>query len=318
MTTFTTLQAFFLVLSSVILFIFGLQNFSKEVEAWGAERLAVIFEKWTRYRFTGFLLGAIATGILQSSSAISSIIIALVESKIITFAQSLSILIGTNVGTVITAQLVAFKLTGIGPIFIVIGFFFGFHRLTKIAGKSIFYFGFILFALDLIGTSLASLNTSFNLREYLLLGKSIPSGIFYGALFTMLVQSSSVTTGLIILFVQQDMIGLSMAVPMILGANIGTTTTGLMVAWSMGKTARMTAVANFLFNAIGVIIFIPFLGIFITYLKTITNDPVLSVAQVHLWFNLINALIFLAILAPFKRFVIYIFEYKNNGKITPQ
>jgi phosphate:Na+ symporter len=308
MSDFSTLQAFFLVLSSVILFIFGLQNFSKEVEGWGKERLNALFQKWTRYRVTGFMLGGVATALLQSSSAVSSIIISLVDSQILTFSQSLSVLIGTNVGTVITAQLVAFKLTGIGPIFIVLGFFFGLHHKTKIAGKSVFYFGFILFALDLIGTSLGTFSSSFNLREYLLLGRSIPSGIFYGALFTMLVQSSSVTTGLIILLVQQEMIGLPMAVPMILGSNIGTTSTGLLVSIGLGKTARMSAVANFLFNVGGVLLFISFIGFFIRKLTGSDLSPVLAVAQVHLWFNLINGIIFLLLLNPFEKLILKLFK----------
>jgi phosphate:Na+ symporter len=312
MGNFSTMEAFFLVISNVILFIYGLQHFAQELKSWGAEKLSIFFTRWTRTRFGGYLVGAMATALIQSSSAVSSIFISLVDTQVISFSQSLSILIGTNVGTVVTAQMVALKLTGVGPFFIVLGFLLGLHRFTKFAGKSVFYFGFILFALDLISTSLGQLSSDFDLRDYLLYGRSIPMGLFYGTLFTILVQSSSVTSGLIILFLQQDLISTSMAVPMILGANIGTTSTGLIVSLRMNLAAKKSAVANFLLNFIGVLLALPFLGLVLNQGKLFESEKVFFVAQVHLWFNLLNGLIFLAFLRPFERLIEILFKHRTR------
>lgn len=308
MPQFSLIQSIFLVISSVILFIYGLQHFARELQAWGNHRLATLLERWTKYRILGFLLGAFSTGLIQSSSAVSSIIIALVDSNVLTFTQSLTVLIGTNVGTVITAQLVAFKLMGIGPIFIVIGFLLGLKKQTKLPGRSIFYFGFILFALDLINTSLTTLNNGLNPSEYLLLARDPLVGILAGALVTIFVQSSSVTTGLIILLVEQQMLTITGAIPMILGANIGTTSTGLIVAIALGRTAKLTALANFLFNILGVLILLPFLSHYIHFIKGLELPPAQAAAQAHLWFNLVNALIFLVLLKPFRTMLMYLAE----------
>ncbi len=307
----STIQSVFLVISSTILFIYGLEHFSKEIEAWGAHKLEQILSRWTRYRLGGFLLGAVATGLLQSSSAVSSLTVALVDSQIIRFSQSLAVLIGTNVGTVVTAQLVAFKLTGIGPIFIVLGFVVGLRKSWAISGRSLFYFGFILFALDLISSSLAGLGQSFDMREILLLGQGTWSGLFYGALLTLLVQSSSVTTGLLILLVQQGLLSFESAAPMILGANIGTTSTGLIAAAKLGTNAKKAAVANLLFNVLGVVAFLPFLGVVLTKIRAMELSEAHSVAQVHLWFNLSSAILFLVLLRPFRILVERFFRAKG-------
>ena len=316
--SYNTLQIITAALSSIILFLYGLEHFGSEIQKRGRYQMTALLKKWTDNRVLGFTLGTIFTGLIQSSSAVSSLVISLVDGKIITFARSLPILIGTNVGTVVTAQLVAFKLTAIGPFFIVLGFFFDFFERLKVFGKALFYFGFILFALDLVSHSLTVLNTEFELKNYLLLGQSVASGIFYGAFFTMLVQSSSITTGLIIVFVQQGFLEYDLAIPMILGSNIGTTTTGLIVAARMGKVAKKTALANLVLKLVGVLIFLPFLDLFIQFINFITEDVVQKVAQAHLWFNLTIAIVFLVFLKQFELSIDWIWSKIGSTPEKPE
>lgn len=156
--TLSQLQFISLVVTTVILFLYGLENFSREVHRLGATRFQEALTRITSNRVLGFLLGAGVTAVIQSSSAVSALTVALVNSGALSFARSLPVILGANVGTTVTAQLVAFKLTGIGPAFIVIGFLFSLFKFRySILGKTIFYFGFIFFSLDLISNTLLPL-----------------------------------------------------------------------------------------------------------------------------------------------------------------
>lgn len=157
----STLDLVFAIMATVILFLYGLSSFSRETQDLGQQRLNDLLGRATRNRIAGFALGAGFTAIVQSSSAVTSLAVALVDSGVISFAQSLGVLIAANVGTTATAWLVSFKLTGIGPFFIVLGAVLSVSPgPARVAGKAVFYFGFIFFALDLISLSLDPLKES--------------------------------------------------------------------------------------------------------------------------------------------------------------
>jgi phosphate:Na+ symporter len=208
----------------------------------------------------GVVIGAIFTAVIQSSSATSVITIGLVNAGVLSFKNSVGIIFGANIGTTVTAQLVAFKLTAFAPLFIVVGFALSLVRTrASIFGKSIFYFGFVFFSLNLISSSLQPLHNEPTLLEYLLRPQNPLLAVLAGCVFTALVQSSSVTTGLAIIFTQQGLLGLENAVPIIVGANIGTTATALIAMFNMDLAAKKTALSHFLFNVGGVLLFIPVL-----------------------------------------------------------
>jgi phosphate:Na+ symporter len=208
----------------------------------------------------GVVIGAIFTAVIQSSSATSVITIGLVNAGVLSFKNSVGIIFGANIGTTVTAQLVAFKLTAFAPLFIVVGFALSLVRTrASIFGKSIFYFGFVFFSLNLISSSLQPLHNEPTLLEYLLRPQNPLLAVLAGCVFTALVQSSSVATGLAIIFTQQGLLGLENAVPIIVGANIGTTATALIAMFNMDLAAKKTALSHFLFNVGGVLLFIPVL-----------------------------------------------------------
>ncbi|MFG1481588.1 Na/Pi symporter, partial [Halobacteriovorax sp. HFRX-1_3] len=141
--------------SSVILFVFGLENFSKEVQNITGEKFRKFLGSATMYPVVGLLIGAIITAFIQSSSATSVIAISLVNAGVMSFKNSVGIIFGANVGTTVTAQLVAFKLTAFAPVFIIVGFLLSFTRSRyAIFGKTLFYFGFVFFSLNLISSAL--------------------------------------------------------------------------------------------------------------------------------------------------------------------
>jgi Na/Pi-cotransporter len=292
----TPLQGIIAAISAVVLFLYGLQGFSRELQTAGGPVLQSWLPRVTANRWSGFLIGVLATAIVQSSSAITAIATSMVDAGVISFRGSLGILLGTNVGTTVTAWLVSFKLTGIGPIFIIAGAALSALpvRLSAI-GKAVFYFGLIFFALDLISTHLTPLQHEPWFQNALALAQTPWLGILLGMAFTALVQSSSVTVGVSILLVQQGVLPPESAIALVMGANIGSTSTALIASLAMKPVARATATANFLFNLVGVLLFLPVLKPFSQAMLNL-GGPSVAVASAHLVFNLTIAALFLTTL----------------------
>jgi phosphate:Na+ symporter len=291
-------------LTAIILFVFGLENFSAEIQRLSGERFRRSLSRATSIPLVGVLIGAGITAVIQSSSATSVIAISLVNAGVLSFKNSVGIIFGSNVGTTVTAQLVAFKLTAFAPVLIIAGFILSLLRSrASIFGKSIFYFGFVFFSLNLISTSLQPLQNETALVNYLTQTQNPLLAVLVGCVFTAVVQSSSVTTGLAIIFAQQGLLGLENAVPIIMGANIGTTATALIAMFNMDLAAKKTAFSHFLFNVGGVAIFFPVFLLFGHRLNEIETDPAIALANIHLVFNVGTSLIFVVLLSPFVRLV---------------
>lgn len=209
-------------------------------------------------------------------------------------------MLGSYIGTTATAWLVSFKLTNIGPIFIILGTLLSMIPLKiKVLGKGIFYFGFIFFSLDLVNSSIQPLRDSDQLTSLLLLTSNTFLSILIGILLTIILQSSTVVTGLAIIFVQQDLISAANCIPIVLGANVGTTFTALFASIRMSRTAKKAALANTLINTVGVVIFYPFMTLYTDWvLKNAPNEGMV-IATAHLSFNVILVSFFLIMLTPF-------------------
>lgn len=290
------------IIAAISLFLFSLKGFSNELKELGAEKLNKWLSKVTENRFKGFLIGALITAIIQSSSAVSSITVALVDAGVMTFYKSLSLLIGANVGTTFTAWLVAFKIDNLGSILIVFGTLISaIPTKINLAGKSIFYLGLILFSLQQISATLSPLSHDENLLYWLSLSDNIFIGILVGALITAILQSSSVVTGLIIILAQQNLLSLDGAVAIVVGANIGTSSTALIASIKFEAAAKRAARANAFFNILGVLLFLPFLKYFASLIIQIQVDLPYQIAITHLFFNLAVAIIFLVFMPQFAK-----------------
>jgi phosphate:Na+ symporter len=291
-------------ITAIILFIFGLENFSREIQQISGEKFRKSLARATKIPLVGLLLGALVTAVIQSSSATSVIAVGLVNAGVLSFKNSVGIIFGANVGTTVTAQLVAFKLTAFAPLLIIIGFFLSLLRTRySIFGKSIFYIGFVFFSLNLISSSLQPLQQSPELVDYLTRPQSPFFAILVGCLFTAIVQSSSVTTGLAIILAQQGLLSLENAVPIIMGANIGTTATVLFTIFNMDLAAKKSALSHLLFNVCGVLLFLPLFLLYGERLNQIESDPAIALANIHLVFNVATSLLFIVFLNPFVRLI---------------
>jgi phosphate:Na+ symporter len=301
MSSFNTIIA---IVATISLFLFSLGSFSKELQAVGSEKLKNWLSRVTANRFSGFLLGAILTALIQSSSAVSSITVSLVDTGIIGFYNSLSVLIGSNLGTTFTAWLIAFKLNNLGSWLIVLGTLISILPFRiNLAGKSIFYLGLILFSLQEISQALEPVSSSAEIVAWLSKANNIPFGIMAGILVTAIVQSSSVTTGLTIILAGQGMLDLQGAIAIVVGCNLGTTSTALLASISMSPTAKKTALANLIFNFLGLLLFMPFITSLTRLILLMDLEITYQVAMAHLLFNLTVSVLALPFLTPLGKLV---------------
>jgi phosphate:Na+ symporter len=288
--------------SAIVLFLYGLEAFSKEIQTVGGATLRKWLNRLTESRWRAVLLGTVAAAIVQSSSAISSLTVALVDAGTMTFRSSLGVLLGANIGTTSTAWLVSLKLTGIGAFFIVFGTVLSaLPTRFKMLGKAAFYFGFIFFSLEVVSSTLKPLAQNPVFAEVLSRSSAPLMGVLAGTVITAIVQSSSITTGVCILLVQQNILAGTAAIPIVVGANIGTTATALVASIKMQKTARRVAVANLCFNAFGVLLFLPFLGWFAAEVVGFAGEPSMAVAWAQLIFNVVMTIAVLILLRIFQR-----------------
>jgi phosphate:Na+ symporter len=288
--------------SAIVLFLYGLGAFSQEIQTVGGETLKTWLGRLTQSRWLAVLLGALATAIVQSSSAVTALTVALVDAGTMSFQSTLGVLLGANIGTTSTAWLVSLKLTSIGPFFIVFGTLLSaLPTRFKMFGKAAFYFGFIFFSLDVVSFTLKPLSQNPVFAEVLSRSTTPLMGALAGIVITAIVQSSSITTGLCILLVQQNIMPATAAIPIVIGANIGTTATALVASIKMQRTARRVAVANLYFNAFGVLLFLPFLGRFAAKVVEFAGEPGMAVAWAQLIFNVVMTFAVLLLLRLFHR-----------------
>ncbi len=288
------------VLAVVIIFLFSVKKFSGQIKRLATKKSKNLIKKITSNPWKGTLVGAAVTSFIQSSSATTVILVGLVDAGMISFYNSLGVIFGANIGTTITAQLVAFNIMAFAPIFIILGFLIEvFGRKYKVWGRPIFYFGLIFFSLSLISAYIEPIRTDPVVISILTSITGVFTGILAGIILTIILQSSSITSGLVVVLAGTGLLTLTQSIGILFGANIGTTTTALFASMKLGKTAKKTAFANFMFNVLGVLIFLPFVIPFTNLIISLGGSPERLVANAHLIFNLTIALIFLILIKPF-------------------
>ncbi len=288
------------VFALITLFLFSIQKFSSHIQKIAGDKFKTLLHNSTKTPLRGFLAGTIVTALIQSSTATSVILVSLVDAGLITFHASLGAIIGSNIGTTITAWLIALKLTYIAPFIVIIGFIVSqTHTRFQKYGKMLFYFGIMFFALFSISFFLEPLKDSPFLKQLLSGESSLFLTILIGAVVTLVLQSSAVFTGLVITLASSGLIGLPGAIGLILGSNVGTTATAFIASITANTEAKKVAIAHILFNVIGVIIFLPFISPFIALIKFISPEITIQVVNAHFLFNIISVILGLVFIKPF-------------------
>lgn len=332
------IQIVFGLLGGLAVFIYGMNMMSECLQKAAGEKMKKILSLLTRNPVMGALAGMLVTAVLQSSSATTVMAIGFVSAGLMTLPQAISIIFGANIGTTMTAQLIAFKLSDYIYAIIFIGFivyFISKSERVKNVGMTIFAFGLLFLGIETMGSVMKPLASSPIFTE--LIGKvaDIPIlGVAVGALMTVVVQSSSATIAVLQNFAAQpgadgvtSIIGLAGAIPILFGDNIGTTITALLASIGQPKDAKRTALAHCIFNISGCFLFIWFvkpLAAFIQYISP--KGPEIEVisrqiANTHTFFNLVMTLIWVPLVGVMVKIVMRLIpdgEVKEVNAVQPK
>jgi phosphate:Na+ symporter len=294
-------------LSALILFIYAVENLSSQLQELASRKLNKKLGEIVKNKIVAIFLGAGSTGLIQSSSAVTVMTITLVNTGIIAFSDSLPIIFGSNIGTTVTAHLALLNSIPLASLLIILGFLFGIlGKKFKILSKPIFFLGFILFSLTILTNSLLPLKDDPYVVSIISDLSNPIIAYIIGAIFTALIHSSSAISGIVIILVQTGIIPIEVAIPIMLGANLGSSITGLIASSGLNLHAKRVGYANLLFNAIGTVIAMIFLPYLIDFVGFVTSNPGLQVAFAHLFFNLFNTILFVIFLTPFKKLLSFI------------
>lgn len=303
------------------IFLYGLISFSDSLKEVAGVRMKNILENATRSPVKAFLTGLVVTSIVQSSSVVTVITLAFVNSGLLTFDQSLGLIFGANVGTTITAQIIAFKISIWGFYFVPIGlliYLIAKKKKSKYIGLSVIAFGCLLMGLYLMEQGLNAFKTYQPFLDMMAtFGKKPFTGILASTIFTGIVQSSSATTSIVVSMAGQNLIPLAGAVTLVLGANIGTTITAGLASIGANLNAKRVALAHFLFNFIGVMLLYPFLPYYVSAIEALSNtlhmyDIARIVANNHTVFNVVWSVFWLWQIKLFAKVVRGILKTKEK------
>lgn len=306
---FFMLAYFLAFLGGIALFMYGMQLMGDGLQKAAGAKLQKILEAMTGVLAMGILLGAVVTAVLQASGATTVMTVGLVNAGLLTLKQGFGIIMGANIGTTMTAQLIAFKLSDYITILIFIGFLMQLlarKSRTKYLGQVMLGFGILMLGMDMMGKAVMPLRNYPGFVHFIEVFSSNPLlGIGIGMIMTVLIQSSSATIGILIAMAGQGLIPLEGAIPVLLGDNIGTCITAVLASLRANLTAKRVAAAHVMFNVIGSIIFVIFMPFFIKFVLIVSPDGDIArqIANAHSAFNILNTLLFMPFVNPFIKLV---------------
>ena len=294
------------ILGGLGLFLYGMNIMAQGLQNSAGDRLKRIIELLTSNVVMGVLVGTVVTAIIQSSSATTVMVVGFVNAGIMTLNQAIGVIMGANIGTTVTAQLVSFNLEGLAPIALGIGiilYLFSSKTSVKNIAQILLGFGILFTGMEFMKDAVKPLAEYKGFTDALVsFGHRPILGLLLGFAITGIVQSSSASMGMLIALATQGLIPLSSALPILYGDNIGTCVTSLLSSIGASRNAKRAAIMHLLFNVIGSILFLLILNRPITYIVTQIDptDAARQIANAHTLFNLINV----AILLPFSKYIV--------------
>lgn len=298
------------------LFVYGIYLMGEGLQHAAGDRLRSLLKALTKNALIGTLVGAFITSIIQSSSATTVMVVGFVNAGLMTLRQALGVIFGANIGTTVTAQIIAFKMTEYALPVIAIGtilYLFINKRFWKFFGLFLLGFGILFLGLNIMTAVVKPLAGQQAVKDiFVIFSKNRLLGVLAGAIVTAIFQSSSVTTGMVIALASVGLFDLKGAIPLIYGCNIGTCVTTLIASVGTGISARRAALAHFLFNVIGTIIFLPVLPVYHKIIALTATDIMRQVANAHTLFNVTNTCIFLPFVGLYEKFIMKLLPGKDT------
>lgn len=296
-------------LGGLALFLYGMHMMSVGLEETAGDKMKSILEKLTSNRFLGVLVGALITAVIQSSSATTVMVVGFVNSGLMTLHQAIWIIMGANIGTTITGQLVALNVGELAPIMAIVGVVL----ITFISNKKVNSVGEILAGLGVLFIGMGMMSDAmYPLREseaFISLMTTISNpfiAVLVGAGFTALIQSSSASVGILQTLANSGLIGLHSSIYIIFGQNIGTCITAFLASLGANRNAKRTTIIHLSFNIIGTILFMTLIQFipFVDFMVTLTDSPAAQIANTHTCFNIITS----CLLLPFGNYLVILAE----------
>ncbi len=301
-------------LGGVGLFLYGIKLMGDALQSLAGDRMRRLVGSLTRTPVRGVLIGTFVTMLIQSSSATTVMTVSFVHVGLMTLQQAVGVIMGANVGTTMTAQIIAFKLNAYALPLIGIGMFlalFGKSKKQRYIGNGIVGFGLLFLGMKTMEDSMSFLRGRQDL--FLSFSSNPRLGVLAGTVVTMVVQSSAATIGLTIAMAAQGLFGLDVALPIVLGDNIGTTITAVLASFGSNRSAKQAAAAHVMFNIIGVTWALLTLPLFQSIVMVTAKDVSHQLANAHTLFNILNTLFFLPFTAPFARLIQWILPSSESA-----
>jgi len=299
----STLQMF----GGLAIFIYGVHLLSEGLERVAGARFLSLLEKSTNNRFKGAVFGMVATALMQSSGLLMVTMIGLINANLLNLTQAIGVMLGQEIGTTITGQLVAFHVRGFNLIFLVIGFyliFFSKSAKLKAAGQPLFGFGIVFLGMTMMADSGAVVSKLPVFQQTLeFLSSNLFLAVIAGAVLTAAIQSSTAMTGLVIAMGKSNSITLAVAIGIILGANIGSCIMGWLASLQSTTSAKRASYAQIFMNIGGVLLFLPFIVPYTDLVSKTAGDLARQIANAHTIFNVIVSALFFPLVKPLATFV---------------
>jgi len=304
------------------LFLYGMHKMTEALKIVAGGSAKDLLARLTTNRFSAAFAGSLVTAIIQSSSITTVLVVGFITAGIMSFQQSIGVILGANVGTTITAQIIAFKVTKAALFLIAIGFFaevLAKHPRVKHFGVMSMGLGMLFFGMELMSQATAPLRSYEPFMALMQEMRNPLLGVLIGAVFTALVQSSSATTGIVIVMASQGLISLETGIALVFGSNIGTCVTAWISSIGKPREAMQAAMAHILFNVGGVLLFVGFIPHFadliraispvsegLTGIQRLAAETPRQLANAHTVFNIFNLVLFLGFTNTLARLVLRI------------
>ena len=292
--------SWFLMITSLFgglgMFLYGMEMMSDGMKIAAGNRMRSVLEKLTSNRFLAVGVGAFVTMVIQSSSATTVMLVSFVNSGLLSFVQGLGVILGSNIGSTITAQIVAFKVTDYALALIAVGAImalFSKKDATKNIGFVILGFGLLFYGMKVMSDTMKPLRSNPTFNSILTSFENPFMGILAGAAFTALIQSSSATTGIVITLASGGSITLEAGIPLIFGANVGTCVTALLAGLNASREAKRVAIAHVTFNLLGVGLFCFWIPTFAEFISQTSDNIPRQIANDHTIFNILATVVFI-------------------------
>lgn len=291
-------------LGGIGLFLYGMKLMVDGLENATGDKLKGILERVTTNPISALLVGTSITAIVQNSSVTTVMVVGLVNSGLISLFQAAGIIMGANIGTTITAQLVALKLTPMAPIFVAIGAFivlFAKGKKKRELGHIVLGFGILFMGVGIMSNLVKQIANSPEFESLVVtIGDSKLMGFFLGLVITVVIQSSAATTGILIVLASTGSININMSIPILFGCNIGTCVPTLLATVGTSKIAQKAGIIHLLFNILGIVIFMPFINYLSSFVEYINPKNIeRQIANAYSLLNIMNALVMLPLIKHF-------------------